>query len=214
MAVKNVGTLIREARTAKKLSQEQLAGSVDGLSGNDVGKAERGEKELSQNQLKLIAKALGITQKSLLEAPKGGASATASKAAASSKTASTAKTGTARKTAAKSSSAKTGTTARKAASTSAAAAKKTSTTAAKTGTTTAKKTTAAGKAAKTTQLSAAEQKLIELYRAAGSDDKKLATRILKGEKLEIGDLLMLANSGSGEDGLLGGQLAKMQGLVK
>ena len=214
MAVKNVGTLIREARTAKKLSQEQLAGSVDGLSGNDVGKAERGEKELSQNQLKLIAKALGIAQKSLLEAPKGGASATASKAAASSKTASTAKTGTARKTAAKSSSAKTGTTARKAASTSAAAAKKTSTTAAKTGTTTAKKTTAAGKAAKTTQLSAAEQKLIELYRAAGSDDKKLATRILKGEKLEIGDLLMLANSGSGDDGLFGGLLAKMQGLMK
>ena len=199
MAVKNVGTLIREARTAKKLSQEQLAGSVDGLSGNDVGKAERGEKELSQNQLKLIAKALGITQKSLLEAPKGGASATASKAAASSKTASTAKTGT---------------TARKAASTSAAATKKTSTTAAKTGTTTAKKTTAAGKAAKTTQLSAAEQKLIELYRAASSDDKKLATRILKGENLELGDLLMLANSGSGEDGLLGGLLAKMQGLVK
>ena len=47
MAVKNVGTLIREARTAKKLSQEQLAGSVDGLSGNDVGKAESELESLS-----------------------------------------------------------------------------------------------------------------------------------------------------------------------
>ena len=47
MAVKKVGTLIREARTAKKLSQEQLASGIDGLSGSDIGKAERGEKEVS-----------------------------------------------------------------------------------------------------------------------------------------------------------------------
>ena len=183
MAAKNVGTLIREARTAKKLSQEQLAGAVDGISGSDVGKAERGEKELTQAQLKAIAKALGITQKSLLEAPKGGASSTATK------TASNAKTST--------------------------AARKTTTTA-KT-TSTAKKTTASSKTAKATKtsdLSTTEQKLIELYRAAGSDDKKLATRILKGEKLEIGDLLMLANAGNGEDGLLGGLLSKIPGLVK
>ena len=73
MAAKNnVGTLIREARTAKKISQEQLASQIDGLSGSDIGKAERGEKELTQTQLKAIAKILGITQKSLLEAPKGG----------------------------------------------------------------------------------------------------------------------------------------------
>ena len=45
MAVKKVGTLIREARTAKKLSQEQLASGIDGLSGSDIGKAERGEKD-------------------------------------------------------------------------------------------------------------------------------------------------------------------------
>ena len=37
MAVKKVGTLIREARTAKKLSQEQLASGIDGLSGSDIG---------------------------------------------------------------------------------------------------------------------------------------------------------------------------------
>ena len=40
MAAKKVGTLIREARTAKKLSQEQLAAQVDGLSGPVPGPTE------------------------------------------------------------------------------------------------------------------------------------------------------------------------------
>ena len=203
MAVKKVGTLIREARTAKKLSQEQLASGIDGLSGSDIGKAERGEKDLSQTHLKAIAKALGITQKSLLEAPKGGSSATTT-----SKTTSASKT-TASKTAA----------ARKTTSAKSTTASKTaSATAKKTSSATSKKT-ASGTTGKTTSvssLSAAEQKLIELYRAAASDDKKLATRILKGEKLEISDLLpmLMASGAGGEDGLLGGLLAKMQGLVK
>ena len=202
MAVKKVGTLIREARTAKKFSQEQLAGEIDGLSGSDIGKAERGEKDLSQAQLKAIAKALGITQKSLLEAPKGGsAAASASKSASAKTTAS--KTAAARKT----------TTAKKTAS----ASKTASTAAKKTGSATAKKS-ASGTAKKTTvsSLSDAEKKLIELYRAADSDDKKLATRILKGEKLEISDLLpmLMANGNMGEDGLLGGLLGKLQGLTK
>ena len=203
MAVKNVGTLIREARTAKKLSQEQLASEVDGLTGNDVGKAERGEKELTQTHLKAIAKVLGITQKSLLEAPKGGASSTAAKTAST-------KTPATKKTAAKpSSDAKTSSTAKKTAST----AGSVKTTAAKKKTSTAGKTSTASKATKTSQLSTTEQKLIELYRTASSDDKKLATRILKGEKLDIGELLLLANAGNSEDGLLGGLLAKM-GLGK
>ena len=203
MAVKKVGTLIREARTAKKLSQEQLASGIDGLSGSDIGKAERGEKDLSQAQLKAIAKALGITQKSLLEAPKGGSSATTT-----SKTASASKT-TASKTAA----------ARKTTSAKSTTASKTaSATAKKTSSATSKKT-ASGTSAKTTSvssLSAAEQKLIELYRAAASDDKKLATRILKGEKLEISDLLpmLMASGAGGEDGLLGGLLGKLQNLAK
>ena len=216
MAAKNVGTLIREARTSKKLSQEQLAGGIEGLSGNDIGKAERGEKELSQTQLKAIAKALGITQKSLLEAPKGGAAATAAKAAAgtgktASKTTAAKTTATAKKTttAAKTTSAKTATAAKKTTSAKTAAASKK--------TTTAKKPAAAAKApSSTTALSAAEKKLIELYRTAESDNKKLATRILKGDKLELGDVLpMLMSSGAiGEDGLLGSLLGKMQGLVK
>ena len=72
MAAKKVGTLIREARTAAGLTQAQLAEKISGLSASDVSKAERGEKELSQAQLKAIAKATGVTQSSLLNAPKGG----------------------------------------------------------------------------------------------------------------------------------------------
>ena len=75
MATKKVGELIKEARTKSGLSQEALAKQIEGLSASDVGKAERGEKELTQAQLKAIAKATGVTQKSLLEAPKGGATA-------------------------------------------------------------------------------------------------------------------------------------------
>ena len=204
MAVKKVGTLIREARTAKKFSQEQLASEIDGLSGSDIGKAERGEKDLSQAQLKAIAKALGITQKSLLEAPKGGSSAiTASKSASASKT-TTSKTAADKKT----------TTTKKTTS----APKTASTAAKKTGSAAAKKS-ASGTATKTTSvssLSAAEKKLIELYRAADSDDKKLATRILKGEKLGIADLIpmLIANAAGGEDGQSGGLLSMLQGLAK
>ena len=205
MAVKKVGTLIREARTAKKYSQEQLASEIDGLSGSDIGKAERGEKDLSQTHLRAIAKVLGITQKSLLEAPKGGSSATA----ASKKTASAAKTTTASKT-----SAAKKTTAAKAAS----ASKNTSTTAKKTSSAATKKTSSGTtkKAASASSLSASEKKLIELYRAASSEDKKLATRILKGDKMEISDLLpmLMASGDIGEEGLLGGLLGKLQGLAK
>lgn len=63
-----VGPLIKQARTNAKLTQEQLASAVDGVSASDIGKAERGEKELTQTALKQIAKATGVTQKSLLEA--------------------------------------------------------------------------------------------------------------------------------------------------
>ena len=71
MAAKKVGTLIKEARTEAGLTQEQLARKVKGASASDISKAERGEKELTQEQLKQIAKATGVTQKSLLDAAKG-----------------------------------------------------------------------------------------------------------------------------------------------
>ena len=98
MAAKKVGDLIKEARTNAGLSQAALAEQVEGVSASDIGKAERGEKELSQAALKAIAKATGVTQKSLLEAPKG-ASAAAKKTTSSSST-------TAKKTSSSSSSAK------------------------------------------------------------------------------------------------------------
>ena len=92
MAAKKVGELIKEARTEAGLSQEGLAKKIDGLSASDIGKAERGEKELTQAQLKAIAKATGVTQKSLLEAPKGGSGSTAKKTTSTAKkTGSTAK---------------------------------------------------------------------------------------------------------------------------
>ena len=68
MAQKKVGELIKEARTKKGLSQEKLAGMVEGLSASELSKAERGEKDLTAAELKGIAKACGVTQKSLLEA--------------------------------------------------------------------------------------------------------------------------------------------------
>ena len=75
MAAKKVGDLIKEARTNAGLSQTALAALIDGVSASDIGKAERGEKELTQTALKAIAKATGVTQKSLLEAPKGASTA-------------------------------------------------------------------------------------------------------------------------------------------
>ncbi len=127
MAKKKVGALIKEARTNAGLTQEQLAKKVDGVTAADISKAERGEKELTQAALKQIAKATGVTQSSLLEAAKGGS--TASQAAA-------------------------------------------------------------GKSASTSmKVSAAEKKLIELYRKADADTKKSVMKLLKGEKNDTGDML-------------------------
>ena len=84
-AKKTVGELIREARAKAGLSQEKLAAMIDGLSASELGKAERGEKELTQAELKAIAKATGVTQKSLLDAAAGTASAAKKPAAAAKK---------------------------------------------------------------------------------------------------------------------------------
>lgn len=76
---KKIGTLIKEARTGAGFTQEELAKKVSGLTASDISKAERGEKELTQDQLKKIAKACGVTQSSLLNA---GKTTTAKKTAA------------------------------------------------------------------------------------------------------------------------------------
>ena len=71
---KRIGTLIKNARLDAGLTQEQLARKVRNCSANDISRAERGEKELTTDQLKQIAKATGVTQKSLLDAAKGTSS--------------------------------------------------------------------------------------------------------------------------------------------
>lgn len=141
---KKVGDLIKEARTNAGLSQEALAKQIDGLSATDISKAERGEKELTQAQLKAIAKATGVTQKSLLEAPKG---TSASK----------------------------------------------------------KSTSASSSSGTSVKVTAAEKKLLELYRAADSDTKKAAVALLKGEKTESDDILGT---------LLGGAMDMLSNLGK
>lgn len=80
MAAKKAGELIRDARKEAGWTQEQLARKVRGVSAADISKAERGELDLTRDQLKAVAKALGITQTSLLNAPRGGVSSTSSAA--------------------------------------------------------------------------------------------------------------------------------------
>lgn len=141
---KTVAELLKEARTGAGLSQEKLAGMIDGLSASDISKAERGEKELSQAILKQIAKATGVTQASLVNAAKEAASKPS------------AKTSSAKTTAAKASSSK---------------------------------KTSAAKASDDMQLTTAEKKLVELYRAADSDTKKAAVSLLKGETTSTEDII-------------------------
>ena len=87
MARKKVGELIKEARTGAGMTQEQLARKVKGISAQDISKAERGELALTQAQLKEIAKATGVTQKSLLDAASGSSSGSTGKKPASSSSA-------------------------------------------------------------------------------------------------------------------------------
>ena len=84
MASKKLGNLIKEARTEAGLTQEQLARRIAGVSASDISQAERGLKDLTQEQLKQIARITGVTQTSLLEAAKGSKKTSSSTAAKSS----------------------------------------------------------------------------------------------------------------------------------
>lgn len=180
MAAKKVGELVKEARTAADLTQEKLAKAVGGnLTAADISKCERGEADLTAAQLKKIAVACGVTQASLVNAPKNLSAAAAKKAAA-------AKSGTAKASAAKKSTAKTGT-----AKTSAAK-KDTAKTAAKTQ---APKTPA--NANTSMKVTAAEKKLIQAYRGAASDRKKAALKLLEGEYGDAIDKILSLSSAAG-----------------
>ena len=113
---KRIGTLIKNARLDAGLTQEQLARKVRNCSANDISRAERGEKELTTDQLKQIAKATGVTQKSLLDAAKGTSSSARS-----------------------------------------------------------------GALTVSMKVTATEKRLVKLYRAADSDSKKNALKLLRGE---------------------------------
>lgn len=54
-----LGTLIREARTAAKMTQRELAEAIDGLSARSISEAERGLAELTDEQLTAIAEVTG-----------------------------------------------------------------------------------------------------------------------------------------------------------
>ena len=123
MASKKVGTLIKEARTEAGLTQEQLARRISGLSANDISLAERHQKNLTQDQLKQIAKITGVTQTSLLEAARGS---------------------------------------------------------------TAKKTSGTKSSM---QVTAAERRLVELYRAADTETRKDALKVLRGQDSLAEDIL-------------------------
>lgn len=126
---KKLAKAIKDARTGAGLTQQGLADKVPGLTASDISKAERNEKDLTQDQLKAIAKATGVTQKSLLEA----AGSSSKPSSSSGKTASS--------------------------------------------------------SGSSMKITAAEKKLVELYRAADSETKKAAVKVLKGENSsDFGDL--------------------------
>ena len=84
----------------------------------------------------------------------------------------------------------------------------------------AKKKTSATKKEEEIKLTAAEKKLLELYRAADKDTREAAVKLLKGEKLEAAGLLSTllgGNGGSllgGNGGLLDGAMDFLSGLGK
>jgi len=202
MAAKKVGELVREARTAKGLTQEKLAKAAgEKLTAADISKCERGEADLTTAQLKKIAVACGVTQTSLVNAPKnlGAAETKKSPAKTASKTA-TAKT--AAKTAAKTTASKT-TAAKTTAKTTAAKTTAKTTTAKTTAAKTAAKKTAAKAAPKTPanantsmKVTASEKKLIEAYRGSTSDRKKAALKLLNGEYGDAIDKLLSVTGGA------------------
>lgn len=88
---KKLGNLIRSARADAGFTQAELAEKIKGVSQSDIGRYERGEAEPTQQTVKDIAKACGVTQKSLLDAmPKTASRTTTSRTTTASRSSSTA----------------------------------------------------------------------------------------------------------------------------
>ena len=173
---KKLGTLVNDARLKKGLSMAALAEQVEGLSSSMVGKIERGESEPAEDVLRAMAKVLGVTQKSLVDAA-SGTGAAAKKTAAKS---TAAKSTTAKSTAAKKASSKS-TTAKKTASKAKSSSSQTS--------------------SGDLKLTATEKKLVEAYRKAGTSAKKTALSVLEG-KATMADFMTLMIADKAEE--LGG----------
>ena len=202
MAAKKVGTLIREARTAAGFTQEKLANAAgENLTASMIGKCERGEEDLTNNQLKRIAVACGVTQSSLLNAPKNLSAADRKKKEAAEKKAKAVKTASTKTSSAKSASsgsssekaAAAKSTAKSSAAKTAAAKSSAKTSPAKTAAKSSASRTAAAKkkaasssgssssASTSVKLTAAEKKLIDAYRESTAVLKKAALKLLQGE---------------------------------
>ena len=165
---KKLGTLIKDARTKKGISQSELASRIDGLSASVLGKAERGESEPAEEIVRQIAKELGVTQTSLVDAMTGKAAGRTSSSKTSSSKTSSSKTSSSKTSSSKTSSSK---------------------------------SKSAGSAS--VKLTAAEKKLVELYRKADRDTKKAAVNLLSGKEAGIAGILAALTGGSGSSDLLG-----------
>ena len=190
---KKLGTLVKKARTENGFTQAELADMVDGLSASDIGKIERGEKEPETAVIKEMAKALGVTQVSLVSAATGSGKSSAKQTSKSSSSGSSSKqtskssgSGSSSKQTAKSSSAKSSS---KQATKS--AAKSTSSK-----TTSSKKTSQSGDL----KLTATEKKLVQAYRKADSATKKAALGLLDGSAspLDLAAAVLAAKTSAAE----------------
>ena len=163
MAKKKTGDLIKDARTKAGLTQEALSKKVTGVTAADISKAERGELQLTQAQLKEIAKATGVTQKSLLDSVSSSKTTTSGKTAASVKTAVSGKTAASgSKTSGKTS----------------------------TGKSSSGKTSSSAKTSSSDiKLTETEKKLIKLYRDADAQAKKEAMAVLEEKKTDLGNMV-------------------------
>ena len=158
-----LSTRLKEARAAASLTQEQLAKAAkNGLTANDISKAERALYVPTDAQLKAIAKATGVTQKSLLDAKNGKKASTSS------------------------------------------AAKKPASSAAK-------KPAASSSAGTSMKVTATEKKLVEAYRKASAENRKLALNLLQGKAVEDSHF----NIGSLFSGGIGGSVSDfLENLVR